>query len=51
RQSGAAEALAEKGFRMHAIFTLSQLLDIWEENSQISDEKIAETRQFLRNQN
>lgn len=47
RQSGALEALAEKGFRMHAIFTLSQLLDIWEKSSRIPAEKIAETRLFL----
>jgi len=51
RQSGAVEALAEKGFRMHAIFTLAQLLDIWEANARIAVEKIAETRRFLSNQN
>jgi len=47
RQSGAKEALAEKGFYMHAIFTLSQLLDIWEADDRVPAEKIAETRQFL----
>ncbi len=51
RQSGAVEALAEKGFRMQAIFTLSQLLDIWESTGRIPLEKIAETRQFLNHQN
>lgn len=51
RQSGASEALAENGFRMHAVFTLSQLLDIWEKNARVSAEKIAETRDFLNNQN
>ena len=47
RQSGAKEALAEKGFHMHAIFTLSQLLDIWEADDRVPAEKIAETRRFL----
>jgi len=47
RQSGAKEALAEKGFHMHAIFTLSQLLDIWEANDRLPAEKIAETCRFL----
>ncbi|MEN6301050.1 MAG: orotidine-5'-phosphate decarboxylase [Anaerolineaceae bacterium] len=47
RQSGAKEALAEKGFYMHAIFTLSQLLDIWEADDRVPAEKIAETRRFL----
>ncbi len=50
RQSGAVEALAEKGFHMHTVFTLSQLLDIWEASGRIPPVKIAETRQFLSQQ-
>ena len=30
RQSGAAESLAQAGYRLHAVFTLTQLLDYWE---------------------
>ncbi|MBP1692817.1 MAG: putative Orotidine-5-phosphate decarboxylase/orotate phosphoribosyltransferase, partial [Chloroflexi bacterium] len=30
RQSGAAQALAERGYAFHAAFTLTGLLDIWE---------------------
>jgi uridine monophosphate synthetase len=48
RQSGARQALAERGLRLHAIFTLSQLLDIWEHAGRVSPEGLAATRAFLR---
>lgn len=47
RQSGAAQALAEVGCRLHAVFTLSQLLDYWEAAGQVSPEMILAVRQFL----
>jgi uridine monophosphate synthetase len=47
RQSGAKEALAQAGFRLHAIFTLAQLLDIWESSGRVATEQIAATRAFL----
>jgi uridine monophosphate synthetase len=47
RQSGAAEALQEAGHRMHAVFTLTQLLDYWEGMGRIAAGKIAEVRFFL----
>jgi uridine monophosphate synthetase len=47
RQSGATEALQEAGYRMHAVFSLTQLLDYWERMGKITAEKIAEVRRFL----
>jgi uridine monophosphate synthetase len=47
RQSGAASGLAQKGFHLHCVFTLSQLLDHWELRRRIPDEQIAAVRQFL----
>jgi uridine monophosphate synthetase len=47
RQSGAARALQEAGHHMHAVFTLSQLLDYWEDADKIPGEKIAAVRRFL----
>jgi uridine monophosphate synthetase len=47
RESGAKEALAAQGYRMHALFTLSQLLDYWEETQRLPAEQIANVRAFL----
>ncbi|GAP16801.1 orotidine-5'-phosphate decarboxylase [Levilinea saccharolytica] len=47
RQSGAGEALAEAGIHLHAVLTLSGLLDYWEKTERIPAEKIRETREFL----
>ena len=47
RQSGAKESLAQAGFAMHAVLTISQLLDYWEENGKVEKDKIDETRKFL----
>jgi uridine monophosphate synthetase len=48
RESGAKEALTERGYRMHALFTLSQLLDYWEETQRLPAEQIASVRTFLK---
>lgn len=48
RQSGAKEALEKVGVKMHALFTLTQLLDYWEETERLPLEKIDEVRDFLR---
>jgi uridine monophosphate synthetase len=48
RQSGAKEALAEAGFRLHAVLTITELLDYWEKTGQVDKEKIAATRDFLK---
>ncbi|MFU8827584.1 MAG: orotate phosphoribosyltransferase, partial [Brevefilum sp.] len=47
RESGAKEALAAAGYRMHALFTLSQLLDHWEKTQRLPIEQIASVRAFL----
>ena len=49
RQSGAKESLAQAGYSMHAVLTISQLLDYWEENGKVEKDKIEETRLFLHN--
>jgi uridine monophosphate synthetase len=47
RQSGAAQALAEAGFRMHSILTLSQMLDHWEQTGRVPVVQVAAVRDFL----
>src|SRR5512139_336701 len=47
RQSGAKESLAQAGYGMHAVLTISQLLEHWEENGKVAKDKIEETRKFL----
>lgn len=48
RQSGAAEALAQAGFRLHAVLTLAALLDHWEQHKRIPADQIAAVRAFLK---
>ena len=48
RQSGAKEALAEAGFRLHSVLTISEMLDYWETTGKVEAEKIAATRTFLK---
>lgn len=48
RQSGAAEALAEKGYRLHSVLNLNDLLDYWEQTSIVPADRIAATRAFLK---
>jgi uridine monophosphate synthetase len=47
RQSGAKESLAQAGYSMHAVLTIGQLLEYWEENGKVEKAKIEETRKFL----
>jgi uridine monophosphate synthetase len=47
RQSGAKEALEQAGFRLHAVLTLTGLLDYWKKNGKVPKQKISETRRFL----
>jgi uridine monophosphate synthetase len=47
RQSGAKESLAQAGYSMHAVLTISQLLDYWEETGNVDKGKLAATREFL----
>jgi uridine monophosphate synthetase len=47
RQSGAKESLAQAGYAMHAVLTISQLLEYWESTGTVAINKIEETRRFL----
>ncbi|KXK14174.1 MAG: orotidine 5'-phosphate decarboxylase [Chloroflexi bacterium OLB14] len=51
RQSGAKESLSQAGFNLHAVLTINQMLEYWEETGKVEKEKIAETRKFLSNSN
>jgi uridine monophosphate synthetase len=48
RQSGAKEALAQAGYSMHSVLTISQLLDYWESTGRVEKDKIQATREFLK---
>ena len=48
RQSGAKEALAEAGYNLHTVLTITQLLDYWESTGKVEKDKIESTREFLR---
>jgi uridine monophosphate synthetase len=48
RQSGAQAALAKAGYRLHAVLTMTELLDYWERTGKVESEKIAATRAFLK---
>ncbi|MDD2920875.1 MAG: hypothetical protein PHQ36_01190, partial [Anaerolineales bacterium] len=47
RQSGAKESLAQAGYSMYAVLTITQLLDHWEATGKVEKDKIEETREFL----
>ena len=47
RQSGAREELAAQGLHLHAVFTLTELLDLWETEGLVSPERLAEVRRWL----
>jgi uridine monophosphate synthetase len=47
RQSGAAASLAQSGYRLHAVFTLTQLLDHWERTGAIPLDQIDAARNFI----
>lgn len=47
RQSGAAEALAAGGYRLHSVLRLDEMLANWEATGRVSAERIAATRAFL----
>ncbi|MGQ9491019.1 MAG: orotidine-5'-phosphate decarboxylase [Anaerolineae bacterium] len=47
RCSGAAEALAMAGYRLHAVVTLPQMLDHWAQTDSVPAEQLAATWAFL----
>jgi uridine monophosphate synthetase len=48
RQSGAKESLEQAGYAMHAVLTITQLLDYYEATGKVEKSKIEETRKFLK---
>jgi uridine monophosphate synthetase len=48
RQSGAKESLEQAGYTMHAVLTITQMLDHWEATGKVPKDKIEETRKFLK---
>src|SRR5687768_7691143 len=49
RQSGAKESLEQAGYSMHAVLTISQLLNYWGKTGKVEKDKIEKTRLFLQN--
>lgn len=49
RQSGAKESLKQAGYSMHAVLTISDLLNHWESAGKVERERINATREFLKN--
>ncbi len=47
RQSGARQALAEAGIQLHAVFTLTELLDHWEKTGKVPAVQIQAAREFI----
>jgi uridine monophosphate synthetase len=47
RQSGAGEALEEAGYQLHAVTTLTDLLNYYEESNKVPADKILMVREFL----
>lgn len=47
RQSGAKEALAQQGYPLHSVFTLSDLLDYWESQGRVDNQTGQAVREFL----
>jgi len=49
RESGAKESLEQAGFELHAVLTITELLDHWENTEKVEAERIKATREFLQN--
>jgi uridine monophosphate synthetase len=49
RQSGARESLAQAGYAMHSVLTISEMLAHWEATGKVSQAYIQATREFLAN--
>jgi len=47
RQSGADEALSQAGFKLHAVFTLTEMLEDWEASGKVSHDQVEAVRDFL----
>ncbi len=47
RQSGAAQALAGRGYRLHAVLELLALLDYWQASGKVPAEQLIAARRFV----
>jgi len=47
RQSGAAQALAQKGYKLHTVYSLTQLMDYWLRTNQITSEQHMAVKEFI----
>ncbi|MGW8145043.1 MAG: orotate phosphoribosyltransferase, partial [Anaerolineales bacterium] len=47
RQSGAVEKLANAGYKLHAVFQLTQLLNYWRSAELISEIQVEQVKQFI----
>jgi len=47
REQGAGDMLAEAGYRLHAVVTLRELLDVWHASGAITAEQFAHVNEFL----
>lgn len=47
RQGGAVQDLAEAGYQLHAVFTLSQLIEHWAGAGKVSQQQADEVNEFL----
>jgi uridine monophosphate synthetase len=47
RESGAKKSLADASYAMHAVLTISEMLDHWESTGKVEKDKINTTRAFL----
>jgi uridine monophosphate synthetase len=48
RQSGAKESLEQAGYSLHAVLTISQLLEYWEQTGKVQKDRLEATREFLK---
>jgi uridine monophosphate synthetase len=49
RQSGAKESLEQAGYQLHAVLTISEMMEHWEKTGKVEKAKIEATREFLKN--
>jgi uridine monophosphate synthetase len=47
RQGGARQGLEARGMRLHAVFTMTELLDHWQATQRLDAETLRATREFL----
>jgi orotate phosphoribosyltransferase len=48
REQGAAESLARAGYHLHAVASLTQLLDVWQSTGAVTETQADEVKHFMR---